>query len=77
MSLIQTFLALAFRECANQLGFHGVLPSFSRGNLRLCLIDTGKCFRYARVLQFALPAVIFDAERAASTVALAWSTCVR
>src|SRR5258706_13490459 len=60
MSLIQTFLALAFGAGANQLGFCGVLPSFSRGNLRLCLIDTGKRFVYTRVLQLALAAVVFD-----------------
>src|SRR5205807_1951435 len=34
--------------------------SFSRGDLRLCLIDTGKRFGYTRVLQLALAKVVFD-----------------
>src|SRR5258706_9451533 len=60
MSLIQTFLGLTFGAGPNQFGFCRVLPSFSRGNLGLCLIDAGKRFVYTRVLQLALAAVVFD-----------------
>src|SRR5215469_8528012 len=60
MSLIQSLLALAFGAGANQLGFHGLLGGFGRGDLRIGLVDAGKCLGYARVLQLALPAVVLN-----------------
>src|SRR5713101_6921818 len=60
MSLIQTLLALALGVGANQVRTYGLSTSFSCGDLRLCLIDTGKRFGYARVLQLALAVVVFD-----------------
>src|SRR6266567_8289676 len=60
MSLIQPLLALAFRVGTNQVRSYCFFSSFSSGDLRLCLIDTGERFRYTRVLQLALPTVVFD-----------------
>src|SRR5882762_10868873 len=60
MSLIQPLLALAFRVGTNQVRSYCFSTSFGRGDLRLCLIDTGERFRYKRVLQLALPTVVFD-----------------
>src|ERR1700722_18456358 len=60
VSLIQPPLALAFRVGANQVRTYCLPTSFSRGDLRLCLIDTGERFGYTRVLQLALPTVVFD-----------------
>jgi hypothetical protein len=60
MSLIQLLLALALRVGANQVRSYCFPTSFSRGDLRLCLIDTGKRFGYPRVLQLALATLVFD-----------------
>src|SRR5216684_846671 len=60
MSLVQPLLALALRVGANQVSSYCFFSSFSRGDLRLCLIDTGKRFGYTRVLQLALAKVVFD-----------------
>src|SRR5713226_3951571 len=60
MSLIQTLLALAFRVGTNQVRTCGLPTSFSRGDLRLCLIDTGKRFGDTHVLQLTLATVVFD-----------------
>src|SRR5258708_16154688 len=60
MSLIQALWALALRVGANQVRTYCLPASFSCGDLRLCLIDTGKRFGYTRVLQLALATVVFD-----------------
>src|SRR5882724_7524023 len=60
MSLIQTLLALALGVGANQVRAYCIPTSFNCGDLRLCLIDTGKRFGYTRVLQLALATVVFD-----------------
>src|SRR6266849_4179823 len=51
MSLVQPLLAFALGVGANQVSSYCFFSSFSRGDLRLCLIDTGKRFGYTRVLQ--------------------------
>src|SRR6266852_4923233 len=60
MSLVQPLLALALGVGANQVSSYCFFSSFSRGDLRLCLIDTGKRFGCTRVLQLALAKVVFD-----------------
>src|SRR5882724_912403 len=60
MSLIQPLLALAFRVGANQVRSYCFPTSFSRGDLRLCLIDASKRSCYTRILQLALATVVFD-----------------
>src|SRR5580704_9379465 len=62
MSLIQPLLALAFRVGANQVRTYCLPASFSCGDLRLCLIYTGKSFGYPHVLQLALATVVFDSS---------------
>src|SRR4029077_9319519 len=61
VSLIKRFLALTFRACSNQLSLYGFLASLGGCNLRLCLINTRQRFRYARILQLALPKILLDA----------------
>src|SRR5260370_32648759 len=60
MSLIQALLALALGVGPNQVRTYCFPTSFSRRDLRLCLIDTGERFGYTRVLQLALATVVFD-----------------
>src|SRR5260370_330411 len=60
MSLIQALLALALGVGPNQVRTYCFPTSFSRRDLRLCLIDTGERFGYTRVLQLALATLVFD-----------------
>src|SRR5258708_6242328 len=60
MRLIKTFLALTFRASTNHLSLYSFLASFGSCDLRLCLIDTGQRFVYARILQLALAEIFLN-----------------
>jgi len=77
MSLIQTLLALALGVGANQVRTYCLPASFSCGDLRLCLIDTGKRFAIRASCNSRWRRLFSMAARPASTAALAWSTCAR
>src|SRR5712691_8033226 len=62
MSLIQPLLALAFGVGPNQVRSDCFSTSFSRRDLRLCLIDTGERSCYTRILQLALATVVFNSR---------------